>query len=154
MVHQFPLEISSWWVDPPSSIHPLFVPAVALNICRLVPWWFFPHRPNRPSYQQTRAPQILCQLQLVCLDHSGPSVRKLWSLWGTKLSPSTWHPVSKAPLQKGGQRNTNFSNMFPCLFELQPLSHFEMIHKQHWNNLHTNCAGRSEDGPRGLVWKR
>ena len=120
----------------------------------LEPLWYWLHRQKRPSYQRTRVIQILCQLQLVFLDNSGLSVQNLWSLWGTKLAAGVWRPIAKAPLPKVWQRNTNFSNMFSCLFDLKPLAHFEMLHLQHWNKLLTHCVGRAEDGPRGLVWKR
>ena len=127
---------------------------MAIKIFRLVPWWDLLHRPKRTSCQRQRAPQRLCQLQLFCLNHSGPIVLKLRILWGTKLAAGTWNPAAKAPLPKVWQRNTNFSNIFPWLFELQPLSHFKMLHPQHWKNLHNHCVGRAEDVPRGLVWKR
>ena len=61
------------------------------------------------------------------------------------------HLVTKVPLTKVGQTCTNFANMFPCLFELQLLDHFEMLHPQYQNNFHTHDAGRAEDVPRGLV---
>ena len=35
--------------------------------------------------------------------------------------------------------------MFSCLFELNPLASFEMLHPQHWNNFLTRCVGRAED---------
>ena len=64
------------------------------------------------------------------------------------------YPVAKALLPKVWQSNTNFSKIFSCLFELKPLDHFEMLHPQSWNNLHTRCVGRDEEGPRGLIWQR
>ena len=44
--------------------------------------------------------------------------------------------------------------MFSWIFELQPLTYFEILHPQYRNNFHTHSVGRAEDGPRGLVGKR
>ena len=154
MVHQLSQAIFSYWGDTPSSILPSFLPVVALKIFRLEPWWDFLHSTKWLSCQWTRARHRLCQLQIICLEHSGAIIRNLQSMWGTELAAVMWYPVAKDPLPKVWQSNTNFYNMFSWLFELESLAHFEMLHTQHWNNLDTHCVGRAEGGPRGLVWQR
>ena len=112
---------SGWILLPPSFSN---FSNRGTNFFRLEPLWDCLHRPKQPSRQRPRASQRLFQLQLVFLDHSGPSIHKLRSLWGTKLTASTWYPVAKASPKKVWQRNTNFSNMFSCIFELKTLAHF------------------------------
>ena len=128
--------INSHWqiflVGESSFCHPYVIfLIVVLKIFRLDILWYFLHGPNRTSCQCPRTPQRLCQLQLVFLDHSSPIVHNMRSLRSTKLAAGMWHSVAKAPLPKVWQRNTTFSNMFPCLFELKPLPHFEILHLHH-----------------------
>ena len=154
MVHQFPLVTFSWWVDPPSSILPSFVPIVVLNIFALSLGRiaFIGQSDCRANVRE--CPRDCANCNFFHLDHIGPSIYKLRILWGTELAAGAWHRVAKAPLPEVWKSNTNYSNMFSYLFELKLLAHFEILHQHHWNNLHTPYVGRSEYGPRVLVRQR
>ena len=130
-VYQSTLVVSYWWVGLLSSKHPEYVPAWAPVPFLLEMWCVSLNRPKRSSLQRPRATQRLLELQLVCLYQSGLSVQ------GIKIFSGTRHPVTKGPLPKVGRKCSNFANIFPYFFGLQPLSHLEMLHPQYQNNCHT-----------------
>ena len=154
LVYQSPPVVSHWWVDIISSRHPSFVPAWALVPFPLGILLGCLHRPKRSSFQWLGAPQILCQMWHACIYQSGMIVRKLQIMWGIEIFAGTRHPVTKGPLPKVVQRCSNSANMFPWIFEMQPLAHFGMLCPQYQNNFRNYGSGRAEDGPRGLVGQR